>query len=284
MIREFIVKVSRSTVKRARGAAGPEEPERAEAPAKDPLFVTALARGLDVLRCFTPEREDLGGREIARLTGLPQPTVWRLCHTLLELGYLVPSDQPNRMRVGSGVLLLGHAAITRTGLAAFALPRMRQVCEAHKMSVTLAERHGTDMLILQRVEAPSILSLNLHVGSKLDLGNSSLGLAYLCAVDDATREAALKQLKRRDPPAFAAVQRDLQQAMKEYARWGLVFNLGRSHPDVNAVGVPVISADGRKVMALTSGGARSSVTRDRLLDEVGPALQTLAQGLSPMLA
>lgn len=278
----MIMKVNSSSVKDMQ-APGEPGTARDASEVKDPLFVTALARGLDILRCFTPEREDLGSREIARLTGLPQPTVWRLCHTLLKLGYLVPGVTPNRLRVGSGVLLLGHAAITRTGLSAFALPLMRQVSERHKISVTLAERNVTDMLILQRIEAPSILSLNLHVGTNLDLGNSSVGWAYLCAVDDSTREAALKQLKKRDPDGFAKICFDLARAEKEFSQWGVVFNLGRSHPDVNAVGVPVVSPDGKKVMALTSGGAKSSVTKEKLLNEVAPALKELALSLSPML-
>jgi DNA-binding IclR family transcriptional regulator len=276
------MKVNSSSVKDMQDFAA-TEPDKEGVEARDPLFVTALARGLDILRCFTPDREDLGSRELARLTGLPQPTVWRLCHTLLKLGYLVPGITPNRLRVGSGVLLLGHAAITRTGLSAFALPLMRQVAERHKISVTLAERNTTDMLILQRIEAPSILSLNLHVGTRLDLGLSSLGWAYLCAVDEATREAALKQLRKRDPDGFALVLNDLARAMQEYSEWGVVFNLGRSHADIHAVGVPVLSLDGKKVMALTSGGAKSSVTREKLLSEVAPSLKELAVRLSPML-
>ena len=40
--------------------------------------VTALARGLQILQCFTTSRKQLGSAEIARLTGLPQPTAWRL--------------------------------------------------------------------------------------------------------------------------------------------------------------------------------------------------------------
>jgi DNA-binding IclR family transcriptional regulator len=276
------MKVNSSSVKDMQDFVA-TEPELEGVEARDPLFVTALARGLDILRCFTPDREDLGSRELARLTGLPQPTVWRLCHTLLKLGYLVPGHTPNRLRVGAGVLLLGHAAITRTGLSAFALPLMRQVAERHKISVTLAERNATDMLILQRIEAPSILSLNLHVGTRLDLGLSSLGWAYLCAVDGATREAALKQLKKRDPGGFAQVLNDLARAMQEYSEWGMVFNLGRSHSDIHAVGVPVVSLDGKKVMALTSGGSKSSVTREKLLEEVAPSLKDLALRLSPML-
>jgi hypothetical protein len=45
----------------------------------------------------------------------------------------------------------------------------------------------------------------------------------------------------------------------------------------------VVSADGSKVIALTSGGAKSSVTRERLQHEVAPALKALARSLSPML-
>ncbi len=68
--------------------AKPSAPRAVEA-ARPRHFVTALARGLDVLGCFTPERPVLGASEIARMLGLPQPTVWRLCFTLIELGHLV---------------------------------------------------------------------------------------------------------------------------------------------------------------------------------------------------
>jgi DNA-binding IclR family transcriptional regulator len=102
-------------------------------------------------------------------------------------------------------------------------------------------------------------------------------------VDEATRQAALKQLKKRDPENFPRVLSDLTRAMQEFAQLGMVFNLGQSHSDIHAIGVPVVSLDGKKVMALTSGGAKSSVTREKLLNEVAPSLKELALRLSPML-
>jgi len=54
----------------------------------DRKFVTALARGLEVLRAFTPTEGLLGNGEIAERTGLPKPTVSRLTYTLTKLGYL----------------------------------------------------------------------------------------------------------------------------------------------------------------------------------------------------
>ena len=58
---------------------------------KDRQFVTALARGLELLRCFTPESLLLGNQELAKKTGLLKPTVSRLTHTLTRLGYSSPA-------------------------------------------------------------------------------------------------------------------------------------------------------------------------------------------------
>lgn len=251
---------------------------------KDPSFVTALARGLAILRCFTAERLDLGTSEIARLTGLPQPTVWRLCKTLSQLGYLVPGTTPDRLRVGAGVLMLGHAAITHTGISHFALPLMRQVADAFGISVSLAERHGMGMVVVQRIEAPSMLRLNMHVGSSLDLGDSSLGWAYLSALDDQARAGVLKQMKKHYGAAWPPVARNIEQALGEYAEHGFVTNFAKSHSDVNAIGVPVISLDHRRVMALTCGGAKSSLSTEKLSKRVAPAMKALAERIAPMLA
>lgn len=46
-------------------------------------FVTALARGLELMRCFTPRDNVLGNQDLARMTGLPKPTVTRLTNTLM---------------------------------------------------------------------------------------------------------------------------------------------------------------------------------------------------------
>src|SRR6266571_2034005 len=53
-------------------------------PAHDRKFVVALARGLDVLRAFTPNEGLLGNQEIVTRTGLPKATVSRLTYIYVE--------------------------------------------------------------------------------------------------------------------------------------------------------------------------------------------------------
>ncbi|CAN5889472.1 IclR family transcriptional regulator [soil metagenome] len=250
---------------------------------KDPKFVTALARGLEVLRCFDAERQELGTTEIARMTGLAQSTVWRLCYTLSTLGYLVPGRSADRLRIGAGVLMLGHAAITHTSISEFALPLMKALADTFELSVSLGERYRDGMVIVQRSEAVGILRVNLHIGASLDLLNSSLGWAYLAAIDASQREAILSELKARSPEGWDKKDADIQQALKEYRRLGYVSNLGKSHRDINAIGVPVISTDGRRVMALTCGGSRSHLTKEKIVSAVAPELLALAATLAPLV-
>lgn len=250
---------------------------------KDPRFVTALARGLDILRCFTPDRQELGTTEIGKLTGLPQATVWRLCYTLQQVGCLMPGRSSDKLRVAPGVLLLGHAAITFGGLGDFALPLMRPVADAFEASVSLAARDRHAMVIVQRSEAVGIVNVNLHIGSTLGLTSSSLGGAWLGAVSGEEREAALEAFRTEHPHQWPEAEQHVEQALADYRKHGFVFNLGRSHADINAIGVPVVSLDGRTVMALTCGGLRTRMTKDKLTKQVAPVLKRLAQQIAPAI-
>lgn len=254
--------------------------EVCDAAAKDRRFVTALARGVEVLRCFTAERPELGTTEIAELARLPQSTVWRLCHTLQALGLLVPGRDPQRLRPGYGLLALGLATLTRGGVAEAAEPGMRQIAQRFGVAVSLAARDRDNMVIVARAEAPTILRLALSVGSTLPIATSALGWAWLAGLGEAERRLVLARLRRAGSPAHL---RDIEAAIAQHARDGFVFNLRRFHPDVNAIGVPVVAVGGKRVMALNCGGAVSVATPERLAGPIAAALKALASRLAPVL-
>ena len=72
----------------------------------DRQFVTALSRGLDILRAFRRGERMLFSRDLVARTGLPKATVSRLTYTLTQLGYLEPGPQSGQYALGAGVLAL----------------------------------------------------------------------------------------------------------------------------------------------------------------------------------
>lgn len=240
---------------------------------KDRQFVTALARGLDVLRAFRPGESHLANRDIAQRTNLPRPTVSRLTHTLTELGYLVHEAETERYRLGSAVLSLGYAAVANMDFRAFARPRMQEIADVARSACALGDCHGLEMIYVESCrgrDAP--FTLGLDVGARIPLATTAMGRAYLAGLDEARRAALLDRLARATRKDWPALRAGIERALADYAAKGFVLSVAEWMPEINAVGVPVVFQDSRTVMALTCGGAASLLPPDLLEREIGPRL------------
>src|SRR5947199_5268417 len=95
----------------------------------DRKFVTALGRGLDVLRCFGPRDRWLANQEIAARTGLARPTVSRLVYTLTQLGFLRHSQALRRYALGSAAVSLGYSALSQIYIRRTARPLLHALSQ-----------------------------------------------------------------------------------------------------------------------------------------------------------
>src|SRR5882672_3568574 len=95
----------------------------------DRKFVTALARGLEVLRAFTSTDGLLGNGEIAERAGLPKPTVSRLTYTLTKLGYLSHVDRLAKYQLAPAALALGYTALANIRIRQLARTHMQELAD-----------------------------------------------------------------------------------------------------------------------------------------------------------
>jgi DNA-binding IclR family transcriptional regulator len=250
---------------------------------KDRQFVTALARGLDILRCFDAGRPSLGTSEIARLTGLPQPTVWRLCYTLLQGGYLVQVDRGEKLRPGVPILSLGYSAIASLTIAELAYDRMHAIAESYKGQVSLGIRDGASMIYVQRCQGADIVLRDMGVGSRVPLLVAATGWGYLAGLDEQRRKATLAELKKAEPEQYRQAGAKFEAALKDFPKNGYLVSKGVLHPQINAVAVPVVSGDGSKILGLSSGGI-SQLFDDKKLKLLAGEMKALAAELGPALS
>ncbi|MBP0443505.1 IclR family transcriptional regulator [Roseomonas sp. SSH11] len=258
----------------ARTKAAPPQADEA----KDRQFVTALARGLQLLQCFTPDQPELSGSDLARMTKLPQPTVWRLCHTMLEMGVLV-TVAGEKLRPGLAALRLGHSAIAGLGIAEVARPHLQELADAFEGAGGLAARDGVDMVMLQRCESNNRLLLNLRVGSRVPLSSSALGWAWLAGVSDEERARAIAEMEAKDGPRWEKARAGFAQALAEYRARGFIINNGVLHKGYNTAAAPLLGPDGSVPYAINCGSASVTLSVARLRSDVGPRLAELAEAL-----
>ncbi|MFJ4452731.1 IclR family transcriptional regulator [Pseudomonas sp. NPDC089392] len=245
---------------------------------KDRQYVTALARGLQILRCFSHEQPELTPQEIVRMTGLPQPTVWRLCHTLSKEGFIVCAGENNRMALGLPALALGYAALVRQSLPKVALPHMQALTDNLRLGTSLAVRDGLSMLYIQRTHGDFVY-MNDPVGARRPFATAPTGWACFAAYDTDERNEVLEALEHHDPKAMPSVRALLDQACTQYAQHGFITSIGVIHEHLNAVAVPIRSLRSGTVYALSASGLAAEWPEERLMAE-GRQLVELARQLA----
>lgn len=243
---------------------------------KDRQFVTALARGLELLRCFGIKERELGLTELARRTGIPKPTVARLAGTLAKLGYLEHLEAEGRYRIGAGVLALGYTMLARLDVREIARPLMRELAERAQASVSLAVRERLSMVYVESVRSSASIALQRGVGTRLAIATTALGRAYLAGLPAAERGFMLDQVRLRDEADWPRLQPGIEQGLRDYAERGFCISIGEWDKDICGVGVPFRAPDGT-MMAFNCGKPAFKCSREYLEQELGPALADLVR-------
>lgn len=238
---------------------------------KDRQFFTALARGLELLRCFTPRESLLGNQELAKKTGLPKPTVSRLTHTLTRLGYLRHLPHSGKYQLEVGVMSFGYAMLSNLSIRALARPLMEEMAGYAKAAVAMAARDRLSMVYLDVVHGEANLTMRRQVGSHLSLHRSAIGRACLAAMPEDEREFILGHIRKRHPEDWPEVRKGLERAFRDYADYGFCLSLGEWQRDVNAVGV-ALHHESHGLLAFNCGGPSFHLKREKLEDDIGPRL------------
>ncbi|MFE1601374.1 IclR family transcriptional regulator [Methylobacterium sp. ID0610] len=255
-----------------RGRAG-TLPDLIEGEDGDRQFVTALARGLQVLRAFRDATEMLGNREIAERTGLPKPTVSRLTHTLLTLGYLVHGDDGERYGLGPAVLALSAAFLRQNSFPQMAKPYLQDLATAVQAHVALGLLDGLHSVYIQLWRGVGqTITLSREVGFHLPLARSAMGMATLAGMDEEQRAPLLARLRAESGADWPRLDETIARCTAEVAEQGFCIGLGIWHPEINAVAAPVHSPGARGLFAINISGPAFLMTETALRAEIGPKL------------
>lgn len=239
---------------------------------KDRNFVTALSRGLEILRCFRKDDKSLGNRDIADRTGLSKSTVSRLTYTLHKDGYLLFDADTARYRLAPPVLSLGFSCLSGIGFRQLAKPLMQDLANYSEVPVALASRDRWTMVYLERCRSASAITLAIEVGEHIKMTTSAIGRAYIAAMPDLERQTLLDELRRREKGDWSEVQAGLDEAFECYSENGYCTSIGSWKSDVNSVAVPYYSTTTSQLFAFNCGGPATMLTKEKIVSDIGPRL------------
>lgn len=247
----------------------------------DRQFVTALARGLQLLRAFQPGDTALSNSELARRTGLARPTITRFAYTLSRLGYLFASE--GGYRLSPSVLTLGYPVLASFEIREVAGRHMQALANHAEGTVALGTRVGNEIVFIHRCIGPAPVGLQLEVGSAIPIATTAMGRAWIAGAPLHEREEILQGLPAAYGRNAAKVKAGIVESLEVYGKTGFCISVGAWQSDVSAVGVPLRVGPNGPSFAFNCGGPSYRLPPERLMKDIGPRLVALAADVRKIL-
>ena len=246
----------------------------------DRQFVTALARGLQVLQAFSVGDDCLTNLELSNRTGLPKPTISRLTHTLARLGYLAQDCAGPGYRLQPHILTLGYPVLTQIGVRQVIRPLLQEIATAEGVTAAIAARDGLHMIFVERLRAPEFAALEQDVGTRVPIATTAIGRAFLAGLPEAERTALLEEVRVSGLPEWwPQIRADVEREMARFDAKAYCFG-GGWNSELTGVAVP-LALRNRRLVSIACHGPRARLPQERL-EAIGERLKSIVRQLEKM--
>jgi DNA-binding IclR family transcriptional regulator len=235
-----------------------------------PQGAQAAVRAIRLLKSFTRAQPERSLVELSAAHGLTRTTTHRLLAALESEGLLARNPQTGSYRLGPAAIALGVEALQSHDLRDRFRPLLERLAADTGETATLEVLYDGEVLILDEVAGPRVLSSAGHIGTRWPLHATSTGKVLL-AMQPAALAALRRPLARHTRTTItdmAALERELERVRER----GYAIVLGELEDGFNAVAVPVRDALGEVVAAISLGGSAARLSR-RDLQQLGERLR-----------
>ena len=254
-------------------------------PKSERQFITALARGLEVLRCFHPGDRLLGNKDIAKRTGLPRPTVCRVTYTLTRMGYLSYSEKLGKYQLGTAVLSLGYSLLANLDILKLAQPRMQELADYSNSAVGVGARDRLGMVYLKGCySTKASISLNMDAGTSISIATTSMGKALLCGMPEQEREVLMNHIRSENPKEWPLRKIGIEKALRDYQEFGFCYSIGEWRKDVSGVAVPIVPVDGSRLYSFNCAAPSFVLKQQMMVEDIGPRLVHMVRSVEAEIA
>jgi IclR family pca regulon transcriptional regulator len=246
-------------------------------------FVQSLARGLDVIGVFGPERPAMTLSEVARQTGLTRAAARRFLLTLQELGYVRSDGRQFSLR--PKVLELGYAYLSGLTLNEVAQPHLEDLVAVTHESSSVAVLEGADIVYVVRVPTKRIMTVAISVGTRFPAYATSMGRVLLAHLSEEDLDQYLKDVR---------LEAITQRTVTDPARLRLLLQTVRAggyaltdqelEDGLRSVAAPIHQLDGRVVAAVNVSAHASRVSVEEMRAQLLPPLLEAATRIDADLA
>lgn len=214
---------------------------------------TSVTKALSLLDAFRGVGPVAGVSDLARVTGLPKSTAFRLLNQLVASGFL--DRHGTDYRLDQHVFELGNCVpmCAPGDLRSIAAPFLSDLFPSSRTVVHLAVLDHTDVLYLDKIQGNSTVKVPTVVGGRIPASCSALGKAMLpFGHKDVIEQILQAGLTRRTRYSIAAPGLFLAE-LQQVRQHGVAFDREEAALGLTCVAAPIVWRS-RAIAAISTSG------------------------------
>lgn len=227
--------------------------------------IQTIDRVIQIMDCFTIDQNELGVREVARLTGLSSSVCGRLMMALRNQGLLFQNQDSRTYSVGPKSLRWAEVYTTNLDIRNVSLPVIHELLVETKETISLYILDGDERLCVERMESAQNVRIVARIGRRLPLYAGSAGKLLLAFLPEKRQEEIISraQLVPFTTKTITDVNK-LRTELKKIRKQGFAFSDGEWVEDAAGIAAPIFDMKGDVLAALTISGPSFRFTIEKI--------------------
>lgn len=244
--------------------------------------IPAIERAFAMLEALDNSSQSMNIAELSRKLDIPRSSAHSIALTLERCGYVTRDASGRNCMLSMKAYRLGREAAPAGHLADAAFRPMKALSTATQLTAHLAVLDRDQAVYVQKVQGLSLLRFDTHIGKRTNLHCTGVGKVLLSYASQSYQEKYLKQAPfarytRNTITTASALRREIAKIVKQ----AFALDDQEEELDVRCLALPVVSARGEFIAALSVSGSMAQLQDDWLPAGID-LLQKTARQIKPL--
>jgi len=244
--------------------------------------VPLLEKALSILEIIGNDDTSLTINEIAKLSGIPLSSLYRVMNTLTELGFVTKDPNTKTYSLGLKLLYLGNQVKRQLSLVKIVRPFLERLTEKTGETSNLVLEERGEAIYVERVDSPNPLRITHMIGRKAPLHATGVGKCFLAWKD--TQEV-IRLINKVGMPKLTSNTiinlNDLLEELQKVREKGYALDMEECEVGIRCVSAPIFLGED-VIASISISGPSVRLTDEKILEYI-PLLCEMAHEISGIL-
>lgn len=243
-------------------------------------IIPNLQNALSLVDIISKHRNGMSLPEMIQHTGVPKSTLFRICSTLMESGYLTKEEETGNFLLTRKFLRIGLAALGEESLIEKVLAPMRELRDKVNETVLLGTLMEKDVALLEQVIGNHPFTFFIKPGNHFVMHASAPGKALLAFMKDEDRDTVFSKI---DMVAYnertITTRADMMKEIMDIREKGYAVDRAEEMEGVHCVAAPIIDQHRHPLAVIWTTGPSARI-KEADFDRIGKEVMQCAHKIS----